>query len=120
MPPQQLSFADARPRGPRLFVLPDAARVEERLLLLARSGGVVAGRNACSLAELERELIRAARVAVAPPLTLELVLRQAARERSQGPFFAIREQPGYARALGSLLTTLSHGDVGPEALDGLA
>ncbi|HEY2027934.1 MAG TPA: PD-(D/E)XK nuclease family protein [Myxococcales bacterium] len=119
MAPEQLSFADARPRGPRLFVLPDAARVEERLLVLARAGGIVAGRSACSIFELERELLRAARVAVAPPLTLQLVLRQAARESSQGPFFSVREQPGYARALGSLLATLSHGEVGPDALDGL-
>jgi len=29
---QQLSFADIRPRGPRLIVLPDSARVEEWLL----------------------------------------------------------------------------------------
>jgi hypothetical protein len=41
----QLTFADVqRRRGPRLAVLPDAARVEERLALLARANELVAGR----------------------------------------------------------------------------
>src|SRR5450432_3853381 len=99
----QLSFADVKkPRGPRLAVLPDAARVEERLSRLARASGLVAGKAACSLAELERELLRTARVSVASPLALSLALRDAAVQHSQGPYFSIREQPGYARALGDL------------------
>src|SRR5258708_2129419 len=102
----QLTFADVqRRRGPRLAVLPDAARVEERLALLARAHGFVAGKIACSLADLERELVREARKAgrcpaPASPQALALALREAAREHSQGPFFHIREQPGDARALG--------------------
>src|SRR5205085_20339 len=55
----QLSFAEARRRGPRIAVLPDAARVEERLGRLARERGFVPGRVAYSLAELGRELIAA-------------------------------------------------------------
>src|SRR5712691_6699035 len=101
----QLSFADARPRrGPRLAVLPDAARVEERLARVARAQGFVAGKVACSLAELERELVREARRAGAcgPPASKQavaLALREAAREKSGGPFFAVRGQPGYLRGL---------------------
>ena len=105
----QLSFEDARRRrGPKLAVLPDAARVEERLAALARAQGMVAFRAACSLAELERELVQAARragrcPAPAPAEALLLALREAAREQSDGPFFAIRREPGYVRALGELL-----------------
>src|SRR5712692_7651903 len=105
----QLSFEDARRRrGLTLAVLPDAARVEERLARLARKQGLAAFKVACSLAELERELVRAARragkcPAPASPEALLLALREAAREHSEGPFFAIRREPGYARALGELL-----------------
>src|SRR5438552_2772736 len=105
----QLTFEDARQRrGLTLSVLPDAARVEERLAGLARRQGLVAFKAACSLAELERELVRAARragkcPAPAPPEALLLALREAAREHSEGPFFAIRREPGYARALADLL-----------------
>jgi ATP-dependent helicase/nuclease subunit B len=113
------SSGEVRSRGPRLFVLPDAARVEERLLLLARASGLVAGKAACSLAELERELFRAARLSVASPLALSLALREAARQHSPGPYFAIREQPGYARALGDLLAALSHGLLDPAELSQL-
>ena len=79
----QLSFAEARRRGPRIAVLPDAARVEERLGRLARERGFVPGRVAYSLAELGRELIREAQRAgacaeVASPFALQL------RERSRG------------------------------------
>jgi len=97
-------------------VLPDAARVEERLSRLARASGLVAGKAACSLAELERELLRTARVSVASPLALSLALRDAAVRHSQGPYFSIREQPGYARALGDLLAALSHGLLDPAEL----
>jgi ATP-dependent helicase/nuclease subunit B len=100
-------------------VLPDAARVEERLLRLARASGLVAGKVACSLAELERELLRAARVSVASPLALSLALREAAFRHSQGPYFSIREQPGYARALGDLLAALAHGLLDPAELSQL-
>ena len=118
----QLTFAEFRHRrGPRLTVLPDAARVEERLALLARAQGFVAGKVVCSVADLERELVREARKAGACPLpaspqALLLALREAAREHSQGPFFRIREQPGYARALGDLLAALTQGLLDPEEL----
>jgi ATP-dependent helicase/nuclease subunit B len=116
----QLDFtAPARPRGPLLAVLPDAARVEERLLRLARSSALVAGKAACSLAELERELLRTARVAVASPLASMLALREAALRHSQGPYFSIREQPGYAQALGDLLAALAHGLLEPLELEKL-
>src|ERR1700737_967811 len=59
MPPQ-LTLAEARRRGPRIAVLPDGARVEERLGYLARQRGFVPFRIAFSLAELGRELIREA------------------------------------------------------------
>ncbi len=120
--PSQLTFADLpRRRGPRVSVLPDAARVEERLLQLARAQGFVAGKVACSLADLERELVREARKAggcpaPASPEALLLALREAAREHSQGPFFRIREQPGYARALGDLLSALTQGLLDPAEL----
>ena len=120
--PAQLTFADVRPRrGPLLVVLPDAARVEERLSQLARAQGFVAGRVACSVADLERELVREARrsgncPAPASPPALLLALREAAREHSQGPFFRIREQPGYASALGGLLASLAQGLLDPAEL----
>jgi len=121
---QQLSFADIRPRGPRLVVLPDSARVEEWLLAAARRQGFVAGRPACTLAELERELVREARRAgkcppSASPHALMLALREAAREHSHGRFVRIREQAGYARALGDLLATLTQGLLDPADLDRL-
>ena len=51
----QLSFAEVKPRAPRSrwAVLPDAARVEERLNALARAHGFVPGRVALSIAELD-------------------------------------------------------------------
>ena len=116
----QLNFSEApRPRGPLLAVLPDAARVEERLLQLSRSAGLVAGKAACSLGELERELLRTARVSVVSPLALSLALREAARGHSHGPYFSIRDQPGYAQALGELLAALSHGLLDPAEMAGL-
>src|SRR5437763_1411598 len=119
--PSQLSFADLRPRrGPSLAVLPDAARVEERLAQAARAQGFVAGRGACSLAQLEREARRAGRCPMpASPYALRLALREAAREHSQGPFFRIREQPGYAKALGDLLGALTQGLLDPRELSAL-
>lgn len=119
---KQLSFADA-PRKPRtlLCVLPDAARVDERLAELARARGLVAGRVACSIAELERELVQSAQLAgkcpaVASPASMLLALREAARDHSEGPFFAVRNRPGYARALGGLWAVLSQGLLDPEDL----
>src|SRR5438067_1643396 len=121
MMPKQLSFAEARRRGPRIAILPDAARVEERLGRLARERGFVPGRVACSLAELGRELIREAQRAgacpeVASPFALQLALRQAAREHSPGPYFGIRNHAGYAHALGDLLAALTEGLLEPAEL----
>src|SRR5229473_1902640 len=121
----QLTFEDARARrGPTLAVLPDAARVEERLARLARAQGLAAGHVACSVAQLERELVREARragkcPAPASPEALALVLREAAREHSEGPFHAIRREPGYAHALGDLLAALTQGLLEPAQLASL-
>src|SRR5438105_15428495 len=109
--PKQLSFAEARRRGPRIAILPDAARVEERLGRLARERGFVPGRVADSLAELGRELIRQAQRAgacpeVASPFAPELALRQAAREHSPGPYVGIRNHAGSARPLADPLAPL--------------
>lgn len=122
--PSQLSFALTPRRGPSVAVLPDAARVEERLARLARQRGLVAGRVACSLAELERGLLREAQKAgacpqVASPFALRLALRDAARNHSPGPYFAIRNQAGYARALGDLLSVLGDGLLAPADLAAL-
>src|SRR5467141_4992501 len=105
----------------QIAVLPDAARVEERLARLARQRGFVAGKVACSLAELERGLVREAQQAgacpqVASPFALQLALREAARNHSPGPYFAIRNHAGYARALGDLLSALMHGLLPPAEL----
>src|SRR5438128_3653644 len=120
----QLSFTDARPRprlGPPLTVLPDAARVEEHLV--RRAAPFVAGRVACTLAELERDLVREARAAgacpaVAPPEALRLLFREICREETprEGPFWAIREQPGFARAVQDLLSALAQGLLEPSEL----
>src|SRR5438094_9095316 len=77
----QLSFDDARrkaPIGPPLTVLPDAARVEEHLV--RRATPFVAGQVACTLLQLERELVRNARAdgacpKVASPEALALLVR---------------------------------------------
>ena len=105
----------------QIAVLPDAARVEERLARLARQRGFVAGKVACSLAELERALVREAQTAgacpqIASPFALQLALREAARNHSPGPYFAIRNHAGYARALGDLLSALMHGLLPPAEL----
>ena len=108
----------------QIAVLPDAARVEERLVRLARQRGFVAGKVACSLAELERGLVREAQQAgacpqIASPFALQLALREAARNHSPGPYFAIRNHAGYARALGDLLSALTHGLLPPLELTAL-
>src|SRR6267378_888669 len=108
----------------QIAVLPDAARVEERLARLTRQRGFVAGKVACSLAELERGLVREAQQAgacpqVASPFALQLALREAARNHSPGPCFAIRNHAGYARALGDLLSALTHGLLPPAELTAL-
>src|SRR6267378_1758553 len=108
----------------QIAVLPDAARVEERLARLARQRGFVAGKVACSLAELERGLVREAQQAgacpqIASPFALQLALREAARTHSPGPYFAIRNHAGYARALGDLLSALTHGLLPPLELTSL-
>ena len=122
--PTQLTLAEARRRGPRIAVLPDGARVEERLGYLARQRGFVPFRIALSLVELGRELIREAQRAgscpeVASRFALQLALRQAARDHSPGPYFAIRNHAGYARALGDLLAALTEGLLEPEELAAL-
>src|SRR5712671_773008 len=122
--PSQLSFALTPRRGPSVAVLPDAARVEERLVRLARQRGLVAGRVACSLADLERGLVRQAQQAGACPqvasrFALRLALREAARNHSPGPYFGIRNQAGYARALGDLLSVLGDGLLPPGDLAAL-
>ena len=106
-----------------LSVLPDSARVEERLLSLARANGFVAGQPACTLAELERGLIRAGAAAhpglsIAPPLALRLALRDTARKLGPalGPFAAIGAEPAFARALEGLLAALAQGLCDPEEL----
>src|SRR6266404_1773508 len=108
----------------QIAVLPDAARVEERLARLARQRGFVAGKVACSLAELERGLVREAQQAgtcpqIASPFALQLAPREAARNPSPGPYFAIRNHAGYARALGDLLSALMHGLLPPLELTAL-
>src|SRR2546428_1866819 len=122
--PRKLGWAEARRRGPRIAVLPDAARVEERLGDLARQRDFVPFRIAFSVAELGRELIREAQRAgscpeVASCFALQLALRQAARDHSPGPYFAIRNHAGYARALGDLLAALTEGLLEPEELAAL-
>src|SRR5438067_7632109 len=119
--PTQLTLAEARRRGPRIAVLPDGARVEERLGYLARQRGFVPFGIAFGLVELGRELLREAqRAGTCPELAsrcaLQLALRQAARDHSPGPYFAIRNQAGYARALGDLLAALTEGLLEPEEL----
>lgn len=122
---EQLSFPQApRPPRTRWRVLPDSARVEERLRALARQNRLVAGRVALSVAELERELVRSAQRAgrcpqVASPEAMLLALREAARDHSSGPYQAVREQPGYVRALSRLRAALGQGLVDPEELSRL-
>src|SRR5437588_238003 len=110
--------------SPRIAELPDAARVEERLGDLARQRDFVPFRIAFSVAELGRELIREAQRAgscpeVASRFAVQLALRQAARDHSPGPYFAVRNHAGYARALGDLLAALSEGLLEPEELAAL-
>jgi ATP-dependent helicase/nuclease subunit B len=117
----QLSFSDARPRPRlRLAVLPDAARVEERMASLARAHGLVARKVACTLAELERALVREAQragecPALAPPHALQLLVRECALTAT-GAFASIRHQPGFARALQDLLAAITQGLLEPAQL----
>src|SRR2546428_14135857 len=87
--PTQLSLAEARRRGPRIAVLPDAARVEERLGDPAPPRDLVPFRIALPVAQLGPGLIPAAQRAgrcpgVASPLAGQPALRQAARPPSPG------------------------------------
>jgi len=73
-----------------LFVLPDQARVEERLAALARERRFVAGLGACTLADLERDLVRAAALAgacaePAAPAAVDMALRKAAADPALVP-----------------------------------
>src|SRR5207245_1151158 len=120
----QLSFDDARrkaPIGPPLTVLPDAARVEEHLV--RRATPFVAGQVACTLLQLERELVRNARAdgacpKVASPEALALLFRDVCREETprEGPFWGIRDQPGFARAAQDLMSALAQGLIEPAEL----
>src|SRR5438270_11843147 len=120
----QLSFEDAHRRpapGRDLTVLPDAARVEEHVL--RRAAPFVAGQLACTLAELERGLVREARAAgacpaIATPEALALLFREVCREETprDSAFFRIREQPGFARAVQDLLAALGPGLLEPAEL----
>ncbi len=130
--PAQLSFADARPMrraGFVAFVLPDSARVEERLAWLSRrpgAGSIVVGKQACTLADLEQELVCEARRRslcpdLAPPHALQLLIRDLAREAipKGSVFHAIRGEPGFAKALIDLLAALSQGLLDPHQLQAL-
>src|SRR5437660_589338 len=120
----QLSFDDARrkaPIGPPLTVLPDAARVEEHLV--RRATPFVAGQVACTLLQLERELVRNARAdgacpKVASPEALALLFRDVCREETprEGPFWGIRDQPGFARTAQDLMSALAQGLIEPAEL----
>src|SRR5437899_783970 len=120
----ELSFDDARrkaPIGPPLTVLPDAARVEEHLV--RRATPFVAGQVACTLLQLERELVRNARAdgacpKVASPEALALLFRDVCREETprEGPFWGIRDQPGFARAAQDLMSALAQGLIEPAEL----
>ncbi len=120
----QLSFDDARrkaPAGPALTVLPDAARVEEHVV--RRAAPFVAGTVAWTLAQLERELVREARAAgacqkVASGEALALLFRDVCREETprEGPFWGIRDQPGFARAVQDLLAAITQGLLEPAEL----
>jgi hypothetical protein len=124
----QLSFDDARkkvPLGPPLTVLPDAARVEE--YLVRRAAPFVAGHVACTLLQLERELVQQARAEgkcpkVASPEALALLFRDVCREETprEGPFWGIRDQPGFARAAQDLMSALAQGLIEPAELLRLA
>jgi len=121
----QLTFADApgrKAQGPALTVLPDAARVEEAVV--RRAAPFAPGHLACTFAELERDVVRAARAAgacgrVATPEAVRLALREACRE-ARPPYARIREQAGFARAAQDLLGTLTAGMLEPEELLDLA
>ncbi|HWE24334.1 MAG TPA: hypothetical protein VG496_10390, partial [Myxococcales bacterium] len=120
----QLSFDDAPARtspGRALTVLPDAPRVEEHVL--RRAVPFVAGQLACTLAELERGLVREARAAGACPAVataeaLALLFRDVCREETprDSSFFRIRDQPGFACAVQDLLAALGHGLLEPAEL----
>src|SRR5256714_6355666 len=120
----QLSFDRARrkaPVGPPLTVLPDAARVEE--YLVRGAAPFVAGEVACTLLKLERELVGQARAGgacpkVASPEALALLFRDVCREEPprEGPFWGIRDQPGFARTAQDLMSALAQGLIEPAEL----
>ncbi|MFL5399078.1 MAG: PD-(D/E)XK nuclease family protein [Myxococcales bacterium] len=117
----QLTFTDAKARkaqGPALTVLPDAVRVEEHVV--RKAAPFAPGHLACTFADLEREVVRAARGSgacgrIATPETLALALRDACRTAAP-PYARIREQSGFARAAQDLLAALSRGMLEPKAL----
>src|SRR5690349_20771853 len=105
-----------------LTVLPDAARVEESVV--RQAAPFAPGHLACTFAELERDVVRAARAAgvcgrVATAEALRLALREACRE-ARPPYARIREQAGFVRAAQDLLGTLTAGMLEPEELLALA
>ena len=121
---QQLAFGEA-PRAPApgartLLVLPDAARVEEHLLRAAQAKGISRADAVCTVADLERELVQAARgpLRAASPAALELLYRRVAREKTPrgSPWFEVRETAGFAQALRQLAASLGQGALTPQEL----
>src|SRR4051812_8196926 len=105
----QLSFDDIRRRrGPRLAVLPDAARVEDRLGRLAREQRLVASRVAVSVAELERQLVAGLPQRVAPREVVLLAVHEAGGPHSLSrALWEGRELDGrFGRALSSARASL--------------
>lgn len=110
----QLSFGELRPAAPAtpsrpvLLVLPDAARVEAHLRRAANQSdnGLALGGKVCTVSQLEKAIIAAARgkLLVASPGALELTYRKIAREKTPrgSPWFAVRETAAFARALRDL------------------
>jgi ATP-dependent helicase/nuclease subunit B len=127
-PQGQLSFGELRPlapavpSGPALLVLPDAARVEDHLRRAASQSdnGLAPGGKVCTVSELEKAIIAAARgkLLVASPGALELTYRKIAREKTPrgSPWFAVRETTGFARALRDLASALGQGMLAPPEL----
>ena len=103
-------------------MLPDSARVEEHIV--RRAAPFAPGHLACTVGELERDLVRAARASdacerIATPEAVSLALREACRD-AKAPYARIREQAGFARAAQDLLRTLAQGMLEPEELLALA
>ncbi len=79
----------------------------------AETPGIARAEAVCTVADLERELVSAARgpLRVASPIALELLYRRVAREKTPrgSPWFEVRETPGFAQALRQLAASLGQG-----------